>query len=196
MDSLEPNAFLYGRLQKNAELNGFKVEYDTVSYPEGAKITTMAGRDDLVPFKIVNGTLDNSEGIPQAVLDEAPYDSILTSFSLCTAGDPETSLANIFKLLKPGGVYYFIEHVRQPEANDPLVIEDNGVNAYFWGKVQDWMTPAWRAVGHGCHLNRRTGETIAKMGCWKTVDYKNVRPVIDLQSRIMPLSFGKAIKPE
>ncbi|KAJ1644486.1 hypothetical protein LPJ64_003852 [Coemansia asiatica] len=192
---IEPNTFLYGGLQKNAELNGFHVSYDTLSYPEGASITTMASGDENVPFKIVKGSLDDPDNIPQAVLDEAPYDSILTSFSLCTVRDLETSLANIFKLLRPGGTYYFIEHVRQPEPGDPLVIEDNGVNARFWGKFQDFLNPLWKVIGHGCHINRRTGETVANMGCWETVDYKNVRPTIDLQSRIMPLSFGKATKP-
>ncbi|KAJ1880147.1 hypothetical protein H4R99_006780 [Coemansia sp. RSA 1722] len=192
---LEPNTFLYNRLQKNAELNGFHVTYDTMSYPEGNAIVTMGGGDENVPFSIVKGTLDGDE-IPQKVLDEAPYDSILTSFSLCTARNPEKSLENIFKLLRPGGTYYFIEHVRQPEPNDPLVIEDNGVSARFWGTVQDLINPVWKLVGHGCNINRRTGETVAKMGGWQTVDYKNVRPAIDLQSRIMPLSFGKATKPE
>ncbi|KAJ1900277.1 hypothetical protein LPJ66_001589 [Kickxella alabastrina] len=193
---IEPNSFMYGGLQKNAEDNGFHVKYDTLSYPEGAAVTTMAANDDSIPFTIVKGTLDEFNNIPKAVLDGAPYDSILTSFSLCTARNPKTSLENIFKLLRPGGTYYFIEHVRQPKANDPLVIEDNGVNAWFWGKVQDCINPIWKFIGHGCNVNRRTGETISKMGCWNDIDYKYVRPAIDIQSRVMPLSFGRATKPK
>ncbi|KAJ1862134.1 hypothetical protein LPJ78_004899, partial [Coemansia sp. RSA 989] len=132
--------------------------------------------------------------IPQAVLDGAPYDTILTSFSLCTAKDPEATINNIIRLLKPGGAYVFIEHVRQPPPGDPLVIEDNNVNAELWGKIQDWLNPVWKIIGHGCCIDRRTGETIANAQGWESVEYKNVRPVIDLQSRVMPLSFGKAIK--
>ncbi|KAJ2190779.1 hypothetical protein GGH18_003230, partial [Coemansia sp. RSA 530] len=81
-----------------------------------------------------------------------------------------------------------------PPPGDKRVTEDNNVNAVLWGKIQDWITPLWSIIGHGCHVNRETGETIAKMEGWKSVEYKNVRPVIDLQSRIMPLSIGKAIK--
>ncbi|KAJ1821762.1 hypothetical protein LPJ56_001073 [Coemansia sp. RSA 2599] len=192
---IEPNTFFYGGLQKNAETNGFRVSYDTLSYPEGASITTMASGDENPPFMIVKGSLDDPNNIPQAVLDEAPYDSIVTSFSLCTAKDLEASLANIFKLLRPGGTFYFIEHVRHPAHGDPMVVEDNGVNAYVWSKIQDLLNPLWKIFTHGCYLNRRTNETIANMSCWKSVDYKTVRTNMDIEAKLLPLSFGKAIKP-
>ncbi|KAJ2461660.1 hypothetical protein GGF42_000049 [Coemansia sp. RSA 2424] len=192
--ALEPNPFMYPRLQANAEANGFCVEYDRTSYPDKKAQDTAMSNTRTVPFKIVRGTLDDVANIPEAVLAQAPFDSILTSFSLCTVRDPETAVRNIQSLLKPGGAFYFIEHVRQPDPKDPTVVEDNGVDAVFWGKFQDWITPIWKIGGHGCHVNRQSGLTIANIGGWKAVDYKSVRPVIDLQSRIMPLSFGKAIK--
>ncbi|KAJ2801374.1 hypothetical protein H4R20_003696 [Coemansia guatemalensis] len=192
--ALEPNKFLYGNLDKNAHSNGFSVEYDDKTNPEcKPKSNTSAGAN-AVPFKIVCGTLDKFENIPQAILDGAPYDTILTSFVLCTAKDPKSTVDNIIKLLKPGGAYVFIEHVRQPPPGDVHVVEDNNVDAVFWGKVQDWINPLWSIIGHGCCVTRNTGETIFKAQGWMSVDYKSVRPVIDLQSRIMPLSFGKAIK--
>ncbi|KAJ2834232.1 hypothetical protein FBU31_001796 [Coemansia sp. 'formosensis'] len=192
--ALEPNPFMYGRMQGNAETNGFNVEYDRQSYPDDKVRDTASPKPGKVPFKIVRGTLDDAKAIPEAVLAQAPFDSILTSFALCTVRDPESSLKNIQSLLKPGGTFYFIEHVRQPDPDDKTVVEDNGVDAVFWGKVQDWITPVWRILGHGCHVDRRSGLTIAKIGGWKLVDYKSVRPIIDIQSRIMPLSFGKAVK--
>ncbi|KAJ2296581.1 hypothetical protein IW139_003285, partial [Coemansia sp. RSA 353] len=192
--ALEPNVFLYDQLHKNAETNGFCVEYDHKSYPNCKELGTIPTRDNMVPFNIVRGTLDDPDNIPQCVLDNAPYDTVLTSFSLCTVKDPEATIKNIIRLLKPGGAHVFIEHVRQPPPGDKRVTEDNNVNAVLWGKIQDWITPLWSIIGHGCHVNRETGETIAKMEGWKSVEYKNVRPVIDLQSRIMPLSIGKAIK--
>ncbi|KAJ2543947.1 hypothetical protein EV175_005937, partial [Coemansia sp. RSA 1933] len=127
--ALEPNPFMYDKLQKNAEDNGFCVRYDHQSYPEGAGMDTeCAKKDDMVPFNIVRGTLDDESTIPQAVLDGAPYDTVLTSFSMCTVRDPESTVKNIISLLKPGGKYVFIEHVLQPDVGDPHVAEDNNVN--------------------------------------------------------------------
>ncbi|KAJ2888319.1 hypothetical protein GGI21_006743, partial [Coemansia aciculifera] len=83
--ALEPNPFMYTRLQANAETNGFSVDYDIKSYPEGKSLNTASPKAGaVVPFKIVRGTLDDIKNIPEAVLAQAPFDSILTSFSLCT----------------------------------------------------------------------------------------------------------------
>ncbi|KAJ2081103.1 hypothetical protein H4R24_002574 [Coemansia sp. RSA 988] len=192
--ALEPNKFLYDNLHKNANANGFCVEYDHKTNSEFKETDTTLDSANAVPFKIVCGTLDKLADIPQAVLDGAPYNTILTSFVLCTAKDSKSTIDNIIKLLKPGSAYIFIEHVRQPPPGDIHVVEDNNVNAIFWGKVQDWINTLWSIVGHGCCIDRNTGTTISEAQGWASVDYKSVRPVIDLQSRIMPLSFGKAIK--
>lgn len=192
--ALEPNPFMYEKMQQNAETNGFGVEYDPTTCANYTKKNTPLTKQEAVPFNIVCGTLDDPYDIPQAVLDKAPFDSILTSFSLCTARDPQATLASIQKLLKPGGTFYFIEHVRQPDLDDPTVIENNGVNGTFWGKVQDWATPIWKIIGHGCHLNRRTGLAIAGMKGWSSVEYQSVRLNNGWQAYIMPISFGKAVK--
>ncbi|KAJ2241020.1 hypothetical protein GGH97_004441, partial [Coemansia sp. RSA 475] len=93
--ALEPNVFLYDQLHKNAETNGFCVEYDHKSYPNCKELGTIPTRENMVPFNIVRGTLDDPDNIPQCVLDNAPYDTVLTSFSLCTVKDPEATIKNI-----------------------------------------------------------------------------------------------------
>ncbi|KAJ1667143.1 hypothetical protein IW140_001603 [Coemansia sp. RSA 1813] len=190
--ALEPNPFLYDKLHKNAEQNGFCVSYDRQTFPEGLGLEST--KDGMIPFNIVRGTLDDASKIPQAVLDGAPYDTVLTSFSMCTVKDPESTVRNIVSLLKPGGKYVFIEHVLQPDIGDPHVVEENNVNARFWARVQRFINPLWKKIGHGCNINRRTGNIIASASGWESVDYRSIRPVIDLQSRIMPLSFGIATK--
>ncbi|KAJ2610619.1 hypothetical protein H4S08_003528 [Coemansia sp. RSA 1365] len=185
---------MYNGLQENAEKNGFCVKYDYDSYPECTISDTKDSDKELVPFKIVRGTLDDPNNIPQAVLDGAPYDTILTSFALCTAAKPEESIKNIISLLKPGGSYIFVEHVKHPTPGDPLVVEDNGVNGWFWGKMQDWVNPIWNILGHGCHITRKTGEVIASMDGWESVDYKMVRVNDILIAYFLPMAFGKAIK--
>ncbi|KAJ2081104.1 hypothetical protein H4R24_002575 [Coemansia sp. RSA 988] len=185
---------MYSGLQENAERNGFYVEYDHVSYPECTIQGTKGSHEELVPFRIVRGTLDDSNNIPQAILDGAPYDTILTSFALCTAANPQESIKNIMHLLKPGGKFIFIEHIRHPTPGDPLVVEENGVDGWFWGKMQDWVNPIWNILGHGCHITRKTGENIANMDGWESVDHKIVRVNGSILAFFLPMSFGKAIK--
>ncbi|KAJ2161222.1 hypothetical protein GGF46_001650 [Coemansia sp. RSA 552] len=191
--ALEPNPFMYGGLQKNAEDNGFCVKYDGETYPDG-KGTPVKDYQDLVPFHIVRGTLDDEAQVPTSVLANAPYDTIITSFSLCTARNLQESIRSIVRLLKPGGMYIFIEHIRHPPVGDPLVLEDNGVDGRFWGAMQGIVNPLWRILGHGCEVNRHTAQTIDSTSGWESVEYKYVRIGGDILSYFLPMTFGKAIK--
>ncbi|KAJ1953810.1 hypothetical protein EC988_002783, partial [Linderina pennispora] len=86
-------------------------------------------------------------------------------------------------------------HVRQTDKADRTVKVGMDMNARAWAIVQDWITPVWAVVGHGCQLNRRTGEQIAAMKQWRSVHYDTIRLSVDLQARIMPMIIGKAVKP-
>ncbi|MBI4287633.1 MAG: class I SAM-dependent methyltransferase [Chloroflexi bacterium] len=79
-----------------------------------------------------------AEAIPFA---DASFDTVVSTLVLCTVDDQSTSLAEAKRVLKPGGAFRFIEHVRAEG---------------FLGKVQDFLTPAWRWFGAGCHPNRQT----------------------------------------
>ena len=53
-------------------------------------------------------------------------------------------------MLKPGGQFLFMEHGRAPDASV--------------ARWQDRLTPAWRPIGGGCHLNRPILELVANAG--------------------------------
>jgi ubiquinone/menaquinone biosynthesis C-methylase UbiE len=74
------------------------------------------------------------------------FDVAVCTLVLCTVDDPERALAEIDRVLKPGGRLLFMEHVRA---------EDPGL-----ARWQDRFAPLWRRVGHGCMCNRATGDTI------------------------------------
>jgi ubiquinone/menaquinone biosynthesis C-methylase UbiE len=77
---------------------------------------------------------------------DASFDTAITTLVLCTVRDPDRSLAEIKRVLRPGGDLRFIEHVR----------------AEGWvGALQDRIVPLWRWLGAGCHPNRRTLDSIA-----------------------------------
>lgn len=109
-----------------------------------------------------------AEALPFA---DASFDTVVSTLVFCTVGDPSQALAEVKRVLKPTGVFRFIEHVRAKES--------------FIGKVQDILTPVWRWVGAGCHLNRQTAARIEAAGF----------QFIELQQRrllLMPLIIGVA----
>jgi ubiquinone/menaquinone biosynthesis C-methylase UbiE len=74
--------------------------------------------------------------------EDASFDTVVATLTLCTVDDLPTALAEARRVLVPGGRLLFCEHVR---SGDPRV-----------ARRQDWLTPLWRRVGHGCHANRDT----------------------------------------
>jgi ubiquinone/menaquinone biosynthesis C-methylase UbiE len=71
---------------------------------------------------------------------DATYDTVVCTFTLCTIPDPVTALWQMRRVLKPGGELLLCEHGRSPEAS-----------VQRW---QDRLTPWWKPLAGGCHLNR------------------------------------------
>jgi ubiquinone/menaquinone biosynthesis C-methylase UbiE len=78
------------------------------------------------------------------------FDHVLLTWTLCTIPDPRQALAEIYRVLRPGGEFHFADHGRSP---DPQV-----------ARWQDRLTPLQRRLAGGCHLNRPIGELIAGSG--------------------------------
>lgn len=83
-------------------------------------------------------------------LEDNSCDAGLLTFTLCTIPDWEAALAELRRVIKPGGSLHFIEHGAAP---DPKV-----------KKWQDRATPVQKRIADGCHLNRPIVELITKAG--------------------------------
>jgi ubiquinone/menaquinone biosynthesis C-methylase UbiE len=79
----------------------------------------------------------SAEQIPR---DDASFDTVLVTYTLCTIADPVSALQEMRRVLAPGGRLIFCEHGRAP---------DEGVRRW-----QARLTPVWKKIAGGCHLDR------------------------------------------
>ncbi|QDE65689.1 methyltransferase type 11 [Myxococcus xanthus] len=80
----------------------------------------------------------------------ASFDAVVSSLVFCSVEAPARALAEIFRVLRPGGALRMLEHVRAPS---PAL-----------ATVQDLLTPAWIRVSGGCRLNRDTFDLVRRAG--------------------------------
>jgi ubiquinone/menaquinone biosynthesis C-methylase UbiE len=78
------------------------------------------------------------------------FDSALSTWTLCTIPDLDAALAELRRVLKPGGTFHFVEHGRAPDAKI--------------ARWQDRIEPVWKPLAGGCHVTRRISESIERAG--------------------------------
>jgi ubiquinone/menaquinone biosynthesis C-methylase UbiE len=83
-------------------------------------------------------------------LESASVDHVLTTWTLCSIPDVERALREIRRVLRPGGLFHFVEHGRSPDARV--------------ARWQDRLTPLQRRVAGGCHLNRPIEQLVLGSG--------------------------------
>lgn len=83
-------------------------------------------------------------------LGDATFDSVVSTWTLCSIPNVDQALKEIVRVLKPGGKFFFLEHGRSDE---PAV-----------QKWQDRLTPLNKKLADGCHLNRDMKGIIERSG--------------------------------
>ena len=99
-----------------------------------------------VPFD-VEFKAGSAEDIPA---DDASFDTVLLTFSLCTIPDPAAAVKEARRVLRPSGKLVFCEHGEAPHA-----------------EVARWqarVNPVWKRLFGGCNLNRNIVEIIGGNG--------------------------------
>lgn len=103
----------------------------TFPYPNNKSIDFETGTAEALPYP------DNS------------FDTVVACLVFCTVPDAVKGLKEIWRVLKPGGNYLFIEHIL---SDGPVL-----------GPAMKMINPLWKILANGCHLNRQTDQRIAAL---------------------------------
>jgi ubiquinone/menaquinone biosynthesis C-methylase UbiE len=132
-----------GRVVEIGAGTGLNLEH----YPEGISDLVLTEPDAHMAAKLRQRAetlpLDTSvltvpaERLP---LDDASADTVVSTLVLCTVKDPSLALAEIARVLRPGGTFLFAEHVRSVSPR-----------AARW---QDRLNTPWSWYAYGCQCNR------------------------------------------
>ena len=87
------------------------------------------------------------ENLPFA---DASFDTAVTTLVLCTVRDPDAVVREVRRVLRPGGAYFFFEHVVSSDSRGR------------W--LQNKLNPVWKLVTTGCNLNRDLASSIQNAG--------------------------------
>jgi ubiquinone/menaquinone biosynthesis C-methylase UbiE len=82
--------------------------------------------------------------------DDASFDCVVSTLTLCSIPDVGAALGEVRRVLKPGGTFFFLEHGLCPDRRI--------------SKWQDRLTPFWKVIGDGCHLNRNIEALVSAAG--------------------------------
>lgn len=99
------------------------------------------------PFEVERCGLRADGDLP---FDAGRFDTIVTTWTLCSIPDHQRALAEMRRVLKPGGRYLFIEHGRAQEERT--------------ARWQDRVNPLWKRLTGGCNMNRPVDRLLEEGG--------------------------------
>jgi ubiquinone/menaquinone biosynthesis C-methylase UbiE len=112
--------------------------------PELLRLASRRAADTVIPVSLLRAS---AEHLPLA---DAVFDTIVMTWTLCSIPNPIAALTDMRRVLRPGGRLIFVEHGLSPE-----------IRTARW---QHWLTPYWKRIGGGCHLDRKMDDIIRSVG--------------------------------
>ena len=128
-------------------------------YYDPAKVEGVFGVDPSAELRVIAAAAPRADGLAVEVregvaealpFEDASFDTIVCTFTLCSVQSPAAALAEARRVLKPGGRFLFCEHGLAPDA---------GV-----ARWQRRVEPVWKRLAGGCHLTRPVSGTLETAG--------------------------------
>lgn len=114
----------------------------------------------------------------QLPVEDASLDAVVSTLVLCSVSNLEQTLQEVIRVLKPGGRFFFVEHIAAPPETRLR-------------RIQHWVRPVWKMLADGCNPDRETGIALERAG-FSQVDYQHFRA--DVPAIVSPQIMGVAIK--
>ena len=133
--------------------NGVNFRY----YPSGVRVVAYEPNpymhDRLYASARAHGLDVELRAVSAEMLDfeDDAIDAAVCTLVLCTVPNPVRLISEVRRVLKPGGRFFFIEHVAAERGT-------------FLRRMQDLLHGPWRYVFEGCHTNRQTGTLLEEAG--------------------------------
>lgn len=103
----------------------------------------------------VHLALASAEALP---FPSSSFDTVVSTMTLCSVPLPSKAMQELLRVVRPGGRFLFLEHGQSP---------DRSVRRW-----QDGLTPVWKYLGDGCHVNRPIVQMIQAQG-WTVTALEN-----------------------
>jgi ubiquinone/menaquinone biosynthesis C-methylase UbiE len=117
----------------------------SASMRAAAQSRVQAARDRGMEVEVIDAV---GEALP---IPDDSVDAVLLAYVLCTVSDVEATLAEVRRVLRPGGVVCVMEHVRAREGT--------------WLRTsQRLVAPVWPRIAGGCHADRDTRAALERAG--------------------------------
>lgn len=115
--------------------------------------------------------------VEELPFEDGSFDTVVGSLLLCSVADQDRALAEMGRVLRPGGQYLFLEHVR---ADDPAL-----------ARKQDRWQRAWKVIAFGCNPNR---ETLSRIEAHFDVAERTLGALPKGPTIVRPYVLGRAVK--
>ena len=157
MDDMRPEAL--GPAEGEVLEVGFGTGLNLAHYPQS--VTKVVGLDPMgtegvaridariaaASFPVERASLRADGELP---FDAGRFDTVVTTWTLCSIPEPLLALREMHRVLRPGGRYLFIEHGR--------------ADAEGTQRWQDRLNPLWNRIADGCHINRKMDAIVEQGG--------------------------------
>ena len=137
---------------RNFDFYGNLVESVVGVDPSPALLQRASTVKTAFPVDLIEG---EAEALP---FPDSSFDSVVSTWTLCSVTDPRRVLQEIHRVLRPSGEFLYVEHGQAPDEQV--------------ARWQDRLNPLWRPVAGGCNLNRPVSDIVAGAGM-QLLSWKN-----------------------